>query len=87
MEHGRKLDGQTGTKVRRNSAAGHASDAGGNFNAETVERLIRAGFQILGRTNSPELGLNASTEPRFHGPTRNPWSLHRTDQLEGGTES
>lgn len=56
-----------------------------SFSSETVERIVRAGFQILGRTNSPELGLNASTEPRLHGPTRNPWSLaHSAGGSSGG---
>jgi amidase len=37
-------------------------------------KLRRAGFVILGRTNTPELGLMPTTEPEAHGPTRNPWN-------------
>ncbi len=46
--------------------------------AETVVRHKRAGLMILGRTNTPEFGLNASTEPVVFGPTRNPYDLART---------
>ncbi len=45
-----------------------------DFDAETVTRLRRAGFRILGRTNSPEFGMNVSTEPLWKGATCNPWN-------------
>lgn len=34
----------------------------------------KAGFVFLGRTNVPELGLVAATEPVAYGPTANPWN-------------
>jgi amidase len=52
--------------------------------AETVLRYKRAGLRILGRTNTPELGLNASTEPVLFGPTRNPWDLTRSSGGSSG---
>jgi amidase len=39
-----------------------------------MARYRRAGLVLLGRTNTPELGLSMSTEPLAWGPTRNPWN-------------
>ncbi len=52
--------------------------------AETVLRYRRAGLRILGRTNTPEFGLNASTEPVLFGPTRNPWDTTRSSGGSSG---
>ncbi len=43
-----------------------------------VERLRAAGLVVVGKTNTPEFGINATTEPVVHGPTRNPWSPDRS---------
>ena len=42
-----------------------------------VEAYREAGFVSFGRTNTPELGAGATTEPLAYGPTRNPWDLAR----------
>lgn len=56
-----------------------------DFDSETVARLRRAGFVIMGRTNSPEFGMNVSTEPVVAGPTRNPWNpAHSAGGSSGG---
>jgi len=54
--------------------------------APTTSHLARrwqeAGFIIVGRTNTPELGIMPTTEPAAYGPTRNPWN---TDRSSGGS--
>ena len=42
---------------------------------ELVVRLRRAGFVILGKTNTPEFGMAPHCEPRLFGATRNPWNV------------
>jgi amidase len=45
---------------------------------ELVIRLRRAGLIIVGKTNTPELGILPTTEPCLFGPSHNPWDIHRT---------
>ncbi|SHN58189.1 amidase [Paenibacillus sp. ov031] len=51
-------------------------------NSNFVSRLRDAGFIIIGHTNTPEFGLKNITEPRLHGPSRNPWN---TNHSPGGS--
>ncbi|MDB5985285.1 MAG: amidase family protein [Nevskia sp.] len=46
--------------------------------AEIVERFLRAGVVIFGKTSTPEFALKALTETALFGATRNPWDLQRT---------
>jgi amidase len=45
---------------------------------EMVRRLRAAGAVIVGKTNTPEIGLYPFTEGAAFGVTRNPWSLDHT---------
>src|ERR1700722_12192513 len=51
---------------------------------ELAHRIRAAGFINLGRTNTPEFGSVATTEPLAWGPTRNPWDLTRTPAGSSG---
>lgn len=50
------------------------ADAVATEDSEIVVRFRRAGMPIVGKSNTPELALWASTEPRRYGPARNPWN-------------
>src|SRR6266513_2205672 len=50
--------------------------------SEHVRRLKRAGLVVFGRTNTCELGLSLTCEPRLYGPTKNPWDPTR---ISGGS--
>ena len=58
------------------------ADVVARADSELVRRYRAAGMVVLGTTNTPELGLNASTESALHGPTRNPW---RASSSPGGS--
>jgi amidase len=53
-----------------------------DYRAEVTAHLARrfadAGLIVIGRTNTPELGIMPVTEPVSHGPSRNPWDPTRT---------
>jgi Asp-tRNA(Asn)/Glu-tRNA(Gln) amidotransferase A subunit family amidase len=46
--------------------------------ATVVQRWLDAGLVIFGKTNTPEFGAGALTEPELFGPACNPWNSDRT---------
>lgn len=65
-----------GTVTSNGSALFGGTPATGD--STLVARYKRAGLVIFGKTNTPEMALGVSTEPRMFGPTRNPWDGART---------
>lgn len=47
-------------------------------NSELVNRYLKSGLIIIGKTNTPEFALMPTTEPREFGPSRNPWDITLT---------
>jgi amidase len=58
--------------------AGYTAD----HDSTLTQRYLAAGLVICGKTNTPELGLATTTEPRLHGATRNP---HQAQYSTGGS--
>lgn len=55
-------------------------------NSYLTQSFLDAGFNVIGRTNCPEMGTTITTEPLSYGPSRNPWSLnHSTGGSSGGS--
>jgi amidase/6-aminohexanoate-cyclic-dimer hydrolase len=56
------------------------------YDATLTERYRAAGLVIMAKTNTPEFGICATTEPQLHGPTRNPWNpAHSAGGSSGGS--
>ncbi|WP_026126537.1 amidase family protein [Nocardiopsis xinjiangensis] len=63
--------------MRRVPAARHS---------EVVRRWLQAGLVPFAKTNVPEFGAKAVTEPREFGPARNPWNTgHTPGGASGGS--
>lgn len=72
-------------------AAGYVTTHGSAFLGATevaardsalVRRLRGAGAVVVGKTNTPEMGVKAETDNALFGPTHNPWNL---DHVSGGS--
>ena len=53
-------------------------------NSELVDRYLRSGLVVAGKTNTSEMGLMNTTEPLLFGPARNPWDRDRTTAGSSG---
>ena len=72
--------------VRLSGGSAFMRDFVPDHDSELVARLKRAGLIVVGKTNTPEFGLLATTEPHLFGPTRNPWDPARsTGGSSGGS--
>lgn len=56
------------------------------YDSELVRRHRAAGLIVVGKSNTPELGLVPVTEPELHGPTHTPWKQgHNSGGSSGGS--
>jgi len=58
-----------------------------SWNSRLVDRFLASGAVPVAKTNTPELGMNASTEAVLTGATRNPWNLELTPGGSSGGSS
>ncbi|HWL23577.1 MAG TPA: amidase family protein [Ureibacillus sp.] len=65
-----------GEKITQGSRAFQSYCA--KADSEYVKQVRKTGAVFVGQTNVPEFALMGITEPRFYGPTRNPWNLDHT---------
>ena len=56
----------------------YMKDLVADFDSHAVTLTKAAGFTLLGKSSSPELGWALACEPKMFGITRNPWDVSRT---------
>jgi amidase len=62
------------------------ADAPQGADTELMARFRQAGLHLVGTTQSPEMGYNATTEPVAFGPVHNPWKRgHSAGGSSGGS--
>jgi len=66
----------------RTSGSHFLKDEMHDEDSELVRRYRDAGVVILGKTNTPEMGITGTTESALLGPCRNPWN---PDHIAGGS--
>jgi Asp-tRNA(Asn)/Glu-tRNA(Gln) amidotransferase A subunit family amidase len=77
---GAQMQGVVTTSGSRLFAAARAPS-----DSAIVAAYRKAGLVIFGKTNTPEFGLAATTEPVLFGPSRNPWNTgYSTGGSSGG---
>ena len=64
--------------IRMCEGSAYLEDYVSRGDQEYVARLRRAGFVILGKTNTPEFGMAPTAEPLLFGATANPWDTTRS---------
>ena len=66
----------------RTSGSHFLKDEVHSEDSELVKRYRAAGTVILGKTNTPEMGITGTSESALLGPCRNPWN---PDHIAGGS--
>jgi amidase len=72
--------------VRFTSGSVFSKDIIAPIDSELTRRFKQAGLIVVAKTNTPELGLVPTTEPKLFGATHNPWNTaHSTGGSSGGS--